>query len=178
MGQVTELWLSCYLVLLLIDSRKPGNKTAAVLVTWPIYVIHTTFCFSFQFFHVIPVHFFKFMGIWKQNDDKCFDNEQLIIGWVHIKFFSKQTIGWIEYLTHWGRVTHMSVSKLTIIGSDNGLSPDWRQAIIWTNPGTFSLKKMRLKVSSAKRRPFCLGLNVLTWQQKLVEVWWSWHHDW
>ena len=26
---------------------------------------------------------------------------------------------------------------------------------------TFSFKKMRLKVSSAKRWPFCLGLNVL-----------------
>ena len=82
-------------------------------------------------------------------------------------------------LIHWGRVTHICVSKLTIIGSDNGLSPDWRQAIIWTNAGllligplgtnfsevlieilTFSFKKMRLKVSSAKRRPFCLGLNV------------------
>ena len=80
----------------------------------------------------------------------------------------------------WGQVMHICVSKLTIIGSDNGLSPDWRQAIIWTNAalllsgplGTnfseilieilaFSLKKMRLKVSSAKRRPFCLGLNVL-----------------
>ena len=83
-------------------------------------------------------------------------------------------------LTHWGRVTHICVSKLTITGSDNGLSPDRRQAIIWTNAGllligplgtnfseilieilTFLFKKMRLKVSSAKRRPFCLGLNVL-----------------
>ena len=72
------------------------------------------------------------------------------------------------------------VSKLTIIGSDNGLSPDRRQAFIWTNAGllligplwtnssetlieilTFSFKKMRWKVSSAKQRPFCLGLNVL-----------------
>ena len=35
--------------------------------------------------------------------------------------------------THWGWVTHICVSRLTIIGSDNGLSPDWRQAIIWTN---------------------------------------------
>ena len=26
---------------------------------------------------------------------------------------------------------------------------------------TFSFKKMRFKVSAAKRRPFCLGLNVL-----------------
>ena len=84
-------------------------------------------------------------------------------------------------LTHWGRVTHICVSKLTIIGSDNGLSPGRRQAIIWTNAGillirtlgtnfseilsaihTFSLKKMHLKMSSAKWRPFCLGLNVLT----------------
>ena len=77
-------------------------------------------------------------------------------------------------------MSHLCVSKLTTIGSDNGLSPDRRQAIICTNAGllligslgtnfseilieiiAFSLKKMRLKVSSAKRRPFCLGLNVL-----------------
>ena len=85
----------------------------------------------------------------------------------------------LTLLTHWGRVTHICVSKLTIIGSDNGLSPERHQAIIWTNAGKlligpfwtnfseisigiliFSFKKMRLKVSSAKRRPFCLGPNV------------------
>ena len=33
-------------------------------------------------------------------------------------------------LTHWGRVTHMCVGNVTIIGSDNGLSPGRRQAII------------------------------------------------
>ena len=84
-------------------------------------------------------------------------------------------------LTHWGRVTHICVSKLTSIASDNGLSPGRRQAIIWTSAGimligplrtnfseilieiiTFSCKKMHFKVSSAKRRPFCLALNVLT----------------
>ena len=84
-------------------------------------------------------------------------------------------------LTHWGRVTHICVSELTIIGSDNGLSPGRRQAIIWTNDGmlligplgtnfsdilcviqTFSFNKMHLKMSSAKWRPFCLGLNVLS----------------
>ena len=37
--------------------------------------------------------------------------------------------------THWGRVTHICVGKLTIKGSDNGLSPERRQAIIWTNTG-------------------------------------------
>ena len=84
-------------------------------------------------------------------------------------------------LTHWGRVTHICVSKLAIIGSDNGLSPGRRQAIIWTNAGillirpletnfieilirnqTFSFKKMYLKMSSAKWRLFYLGFNVLT----------------
>ena len=76
-------------------------------------------------------------------------------------------------LTHWGRVTHICITKLTIIGSNNGSSPGWRRAIIWTNDGilligplgtnfsenqieilTFSFTKMRLKVSSAKWRPF------------------------
>ena len=64
---------------------------------------------------------------------------------------------------------YICVSKLTITGSDNGLSPNRRQAIIWTNAGilligplgtnisetlieihTFSLKKMHLKMSSGK----------------------------
>ena len=36
-------------------------------------------------------------------------------------------------LTHWGRVTHICISKLNTIASDNGLSPDRRQAIIWIN---------------------------------------------
>ena len=41
----------------------------------------------------------------------------------------------LKFLTHWGQVTHICVGKLTIIGSDNGLSPGQRQAIIWTNAG-------------------------------------------
>ena len=71
----------------------------------------------------------------------------------------------------------MCVGNLTIIGSDNGLSPCQRQAIILTNAGillighlgtnfskilitifTFSFTKMHFKLSSAK---FCLSLNVL-----------------
>ena len=66
-------------------------------------------------------------------------------------------------------------------GSGNGLSSGLRQAIIWTSAsmlligplGTnfneiligiqkFSFKKMPLKMSSEKWRPFCLNLNVLT----------------
>ena len=36
-------------------------------------------------------------------------------------------------LTHSGQVTHICVSDLATIGSDNGLLRSWRQAIIWTN---------------------------------------------
>ena len=36
-------------------------------------------------------------------------------------------------LTHRSRVPHICVSKLNIIGSDNGLSPGQHQPIIWTN---------------------------------------------
>ena len=38
-------------------------------------------------------------------------------------------------LTHWGRVTHICIGRNTNIGSDNGLSPGRRQAIIWANAG-------------------------------------------
>ena len=41
----------------------------------------------------------------------------------------------MTFETGWGLVTHIYVSKLTIIGSDNGLSPGRRQAIIGTNAG-------------------------------------------
>ena len=77
-------------------------------------------------------------------------------------------------------MTHICVSKLTIISSDNGLSPGRSQVIFWTNAGilligtlgtnfseilieihAFSFKKMHLKMSSGKWRPLCLGLHVL-----------------
>ena len=70
-----------------------------------------------------------------------------------------------QVLTHWGQVTYICVGKLFIIDSDNGLSPERRQAIISTNAGilligpsetnfseiliriqAFSYKKMHLKI--------------------------------
>ena len=102
---------------------------------------------------------------------------------MHLKISSPQ---WRPFcsggdeLTHWGRVTHICVKKLTSIGSGNGLSPVQRQAIIWTITGilligtlgtnfseilieirSFSFKKMHFKMSSGKWRPFCIGHNVL-----------------
>ena len=82
--------------------------------------------------------------------------------------------------THRGWRTHIYISKLSIIGSDNGSSPGRRQAIIWTNAGIlligplgtnfseiligiqiFSTMEMQLKMTSAKWRPFRVGLNEL-----------------
>ena len=76
---------------------------------------------------------------------------------------------------------YIFVNKLTIIGSDNGLSPERRQAIIWTSAGillieslgansseilsaihAFSFKKIHLKTLSMKWWPFSLGLNEWT----------------
>ena len=78
-------------------------------------------------------------------------------------------------------MTHICVSKLTAIDSDNSLSPGQRQSTIWTNAGilltvplgtrfseilikinTFSFKKVHFKISSSKWQPFYLGHNVLT----------------
>ena len=39
----------------------------------------------------------------------------------------------VQALTHWGQGMHICVSKLTIIGSDNGLLLGQCQAFIWTN---------------------------------------------
>ena len=89
------------------------------------------------------------------------------------KFTTNLIISALCLLTHWGRVTHICIGKLTIIGSDNGLSPRRRHAIIWTNAGilligpsgtnfseiiieihtfAFKFKKMHLKQSYGKRR--------------------------
>ena len=93
-------------------------------------------------------------------------------------------------LTHWGRVTHICVGDLTIIGSDDGLSPGRHRAIILTNAAillmgllwtnfseisietlTLSLKRNVFEVSSAKGRPCCLGLNVLSGMAWVIKKW-------
>ena len=100
--------------------------------------------------------------------------------WYIVGFVQQVYCFYHHALTHWGRVTHIWVGEQTIIGSDNGLSPGRRQAIIWTNAGifsieplgtnfnetlikifTFSSKKTYLKMPSGKWWPSCLGLNEL-----------------
>ena len=53
-----------------------------------------------------------------------------------------------------GPMTHIDVSKLTIIGSDSGSSPGRRQVIIWTNTGILMIEP--------------LGTN---FSEILIEIW-------
>ena len=106
--------------------------------------------------------------------------------------FVQNSQGPMNSLTHWGRVTHICVSQLTIIGSDNGLSPDRHQVIIWTNDGillfgllernfseilieiyTFSFLKKHLKMLSGKWRPSCLGLNLSKGRRCVLQEFYS-----
>ena len=101
------------------------------------------------------------------DGDKVLEMGQFPPIWIQMDISVDQVF--IVSLTHWGRVMHICVSKLTIIGSENGLSPRRGQAIIWTNAGilligplgtnssdiligiqSFSFRKMHLKISSAK----------------------------
>ena len=108
----------------------------------------------------------------------------------------------IRQLINWGWVTHICVSKLTIIGSDNGLSPGQHQAIICSNDGTllirplgtnfseslieihpFLFKNMHLEMSSAEWQRFCLSLNVLSTHKHTTYPYisgprpWAWGFD-
>ena len=55
-------------------------------------------------------------------------------------------------LTHWGSVTHKCVSKLTYTGSDNGLTPGRRQAIIWTSAGILYIGPLGTNFSESSIR--------------------------
>ena len=128
-------------------------------------------CYKFQFANII-----HHQGIRNLKSKSCYP--QVANFNTKVCTICKQSS--VQGLTHWGQVTHICVSEQTIIGSDNGLSPGRRQAIIWTNAGilligplgtkfkeilikilAFSFKKVYSKMSSGKWRPFCLGLNVL-----------------
>ena len=79
---------------------------------------------------------------------------------------------------------HMCISKLITIGSDNGLSPGRRQAIIQTNAWILLIGPLGTHFSEIfiaiqtfsfmwniaiqKWHPFCLDLNVLNYKNKLI----------
>ena len=68
---------------------------------------------------------------------------------------------------------HICISKLTNIGSDNGLSPGQRQTIIWTNAGISSFLTYHLaSIQWIGQRQ--LQDETRNWElvHLLLEVWW------
>ena len=63
---------------------------------------------------------------------------------------------------HWGWVIHIYIGKLNIIVSDNGLSPGWRQVIIWINYIFIqenAFEKVFCKMAAILSQPQCVKSN-------------------
>ena len=88
------------------------------------------------------------------------------------------------YLTHWDRATHICVSILTIIGSDNGLSPGRHQAIIWTNGGKLLIGPLGTNFSQIVIWIFHFHSRKCVWKcllengDNLVSASMSWNRIW
>ena len=68
--------------------------------------------------------------------------------WMICKYFGSHIMPrHADDTPHWDRVTHICVGKLTINGSDNGLSPCRRQAIIWTQAGILLIEPLAANFS-------------------------------
>ena len=126
------------------------------------------------------ISFFTLNGTWNRGNVEKKEHRHMKV-WLFLIYYMS---------IHWGQVSHICIGKLTGIGSDNDLSPGWCQAIVWTNSGIlliwhqgtnfnemlieihkFWLKTTHLKMSSAKWRPFCPGLNVLShWLSLILPV--------
>ena len=63
--------------------------------------------------------------------------------------------------THWGQMTHICVGKMTRIISDNGLVPEQRQAIFWTNTGILLIGPLGTNFSEILIEIQTLFLNII-----------------
>ena len=83
---------------------------------------------------------------------------------IHLPGLAK-TLRYISLcLTHGGRVTYINISKLTIIGSNKGLSPGRRQAIIWTNVGILVMQTLRTTFSEIISEINAFSLKKCLWK--------------
>ena len=83
----------------------------------------------------------------------------------------------LNWLTHWGRVTHICIGNLTIIVSDNGLAPDRRQAIIWTNAGILLIGPLGGNVTEISDRNSDIFIQANAFESIVCEMaaMLSWH---
>ena len=91
-------------------------------------------------------------------------------------------------LTHWGRVTHICISNLNIIGSDYGLAMTRQKAIIWTNTrilltgplGTNfnEFKNVVWKMAAILSQPQFVKHKINHLLQAQILFWWYVHPRW
>ena len=119
---------------------------------------------------------------WRRPGDKPLSEPMMVNLLTHICVTGPQWVKgeWEDSITIQDSCEWWSIHLCSDNGSDNGSSPIRRRVIIWTSNGllligplgtdfneilteihTFSFKKMHLKMSSGKWRPFCLSHNVL-----------------
>ena len=108
----------------------------------------------------------------------CFWSNDQKMNYYEKKFSSRSNGEWKIIIRP---LISLKLIRQDLHSSENGLSPGLCQAIIWTNAGIllirtlgtnfseilseihkFSFKKMHVEMSSAKWRPFCFSLNLLT----------------
>ena len=80
----------------------------------------------------------------------------------HIHKMQTNFIAYRRYLTHWGRVMYICVSKLTIIGSENALLPGWCKAIIWTNAWIWSTSHIFIQENAIFQSVMCKMAAILS----------------
>ena len=78
--------------------------------------------------------------------------------------------GFLLLLTHWGWVMHIFVSKIIIIGSDDGLLPGGPQAIIWTNAEILSISVKVFIQENALENVVCDVAVILSWPQSVKYI--------
>ena len=81
--------------------------------------------------------------------------------------FIKISDAHIMLSNHWGRVTFICISTLTIIGSNNGFSPGWRQAIIWTNAGILLIEPLGTNFSELLIEIHIFSFRSCVWKCRL-----------
>ena len=111
-----------------------GWITASCKVEWALVICRNMA--SLQGYQVIEIHVGEIKFNWTN-----FAKSPLPIGlfWAVQSCLDKDLLSLLESfilsLTHWDWVTHICVNKLTIFGSDDGLSSGRHQAIILTRVG-------------------------------------------
>ena len=72
--------------------------------------------------------------------------------------------------SHWGRVTHICVVKITSINSDNGLVPGRRQALILTNVGILLIGPFETNFSETLNHNSNISIDEYTFGNVVCEI--------